>query len=175
MCKTGSEDSFIKILQVARWSHFDVCAQFTVAFQNVYIHYATTGSTERGSAGLFFRIRTLIFMQSFTTFGTLQKALEIFQPVGPSYCLCRSQERNNNKTNSLNHDLNQKTSWKVLLLTVNKTIFPQFLAPKSNPPKSTLKWELFSSWCLKWQSTLSKALRHSIPFVQILKIDCTQN
>lgn len=139
MCKTGSEDSFIKILQVVRWSHFDACAQFPVAFQNVNIHYATTGSTKRSSAGLFCRIRTFIFMQSFTTFGTLQKALQIFQPVGPLYCLCQRQKRNNNTTNSLNHDLNQKTLWKVLLFTMNKTIFLQFLAWKSNTPKPTLK------------------------------------
>lgn len=151
------------------------CAQFPVAFQNVNIHHVTIGSTKRSSAGLFCRIRTLIFMQSFMTFGTSQKALQIFQPVGPSYCLCQSQKRNNNKTNSLNHDLNQKTLRKVLLSTMNKTIFLQFLARKSNTPKSTLKWEIFSSWRLKWKSTLSKALRCSMPFVQIVKIDCTQN
>lgn len=114
MCKTGSEDCSIKIPQVVQRSHFDICAQFPVAFQNVNIHYATTGSTKRSSAGLFFRIRTLIFMQSFTTFGTLQKALQVFQPVGPLYCLCQGQKRNNNKTNSLNNDLNQKSLWKVL-------------------------------------------------------------
>lgn len=106
---------------------------------------------------------------------TLQKALQIFQPVGPSYCLCQSQKRNNNKTNSLNHDLNHKTLWKVLLFTMNKTIFLQFLAWKSNTPKPTRKWEIFSSWRLIWKATLPKALRCFIPFVQILKIDCTQN